>query len=310
MKFRNIEEVESMTIWGLGTMGRTWALAALMGGFKVYAHEPVEETRKNALAFIEKTLKRFEEKKGEKGLAEKGMSNLIEVDAEGAIASNTPIHLEVIPESITGKIAFFRELGPKLPADIVLWTNTSCLDVERIGRASGRPEALVGTHGMNPVHLMPGVEVVRTDLVDEEVFDWTMKVLEKLGKTPFPARNVPGFIVNKLYVPLALDTIRLVFRREADVETIDRALKLSLGHPQGGLILADRIGHDVMIDVSNELYQATQDPRFVVPLEYLEMRKAGNLGFKSGRGFYDWTVDIKQPSPVPFEELTKSVSGR
>jgi 3-hydroxyacyl-CoA dehydrogenase len=294
----------------LGTMGRSWALAALMAGFKVYGHEPAEGTRKSALAFIEKTLKKFEEKKEEKGFAERAMSNLIGVDAKGAIASKAPVHLEVIPESIAGKIAFFRELGPKLPQDTVLWTNTSCLDVERIGRASGRPEAFVGTHGMNPVHLMPGVEVVRTDLVDGAVFDWTMKVLEKLGKTPFAARNVPGFIVNKLYVPLALDTIRLVFRREADIETIDRALKLSLGHPQGGLLLADRIGHDVMIDVSNELYQATQDPRFVVPPEYLEMRKAGNLGFKSGRGFYDWTVDARNPSPVPFEQLTKPSSGK
>jgi 3-hydroxybutyryl-CoA dehydrogenase len=160
---------------------------------------------------------------------------------------------------------------------------------------------------MNPVHLMPGVEVVRTDLVDETVFSWTMKVLEKMGKIPFPAHNVPGFIVNKLYVPLALDTIRLVFRGEAEIATIDQALKLSLGHPQGGLILADRIGHDVMIDVSNELYTATQDPRFVVPPEYMAMREAGNLGFKSGRGFYDWTEDPRNPTPVPLEELGNPV---
>lgn len=292
-----------MAIWGLGTMGRTWALAALLGNFKVHAHEPFEKTRDEALQFIKKTLQKIEAKKESKGMADEMMGNLSMVDAGEAIATGTPIHLEVIPESLSGKIDFFKKIGPKLPKDTVLWTNTSCLDVEKIGIASGRPECFVGTHGMNPVHLMPGVEVVRTDLVDDSVFSWTMKVLEKLGKIPFPARNVPGFIVNKLYVPLALDTIRLLFRGEADTQTIDQALKLSLGHPQGGLLLADRIGHDVMIDVANELYSATQDPRFVVPPEYLQMRKAGNIGFKSGRGFYDWKVDPKNPSPVPLEEL-------
>jgi 3-hydroxyacyl-CoA dehydrogenase len=303
MKLLDMNEVDSMTIWGLGTMGRTWALAALLGNFKVYAHEPFEKTRDDALQFIEKTLQKIEAKKESKGLAEKMMGNLSIVDGEEAIATGTPIHLEVIPESLSGKIEFFREMGPKMPQDTVLWTNTSCLDVEKIGIASGRPEYFVGTHGMNPVHLMPGVEVVRTDLVDDEAFSWTMKVLEKLGKTPFPARNVPGFIVNKLYVPLALDTIRLLFRGEANAQTIDQALKLSLGHPQGGLLLADRIGHDVMIDVANELYTATQDPRFVVPPEYLKMREAGNIGFKSGRGFYDWKADPKNPTPVSLEDL-------
>ncbi len=303
MKLLDMNKVDSMTIWGLGTMGRTWALAALMGEFKVHAHEPFDKTRDEAVQFIEKSLQKIEAKKELNGFAEKGMSSLSMVDAEGAIATGTPIHLEVIPESLSGKIDFFKELGPKFPEDTVLWTNTSCLDVEKIGIASGRPEAFVGTHGMNPVHLMPGVEVVRTDLVDDEVFSWTMKVLEKLKKIPFPARNVPGFIVNKLYVPLALDTIRLLFRGEADTQTIDQALKLSLGHPQGGLLLADRIGHDVMIDVANELYVATQDPRFVVPPEYLKMREAGNIGFKSGRGFYDWTEDPRNPTPVSLEDL-------
>jgi 3-hydroxybutyryl-CoA dehydrogenase len=309
MKLADIKAVDSMTIWGLGTMGRTWALAGLLGKFKVYAHEPFESTKEDALKFIEKTLQKIEAKKEAEGLAKEGMGNLSIVDAKEAIVTGTPIHLEVIPESLSGKIDFFREIGPKFPEDTVLWTNTSCLNVEKIGVASGRPEFFVGTHGMNPVHLMPGVEVVRTDLVDDKVFSWTMKVLEKLGKIPFPARNVPGFIVNKLYVPLALDTIRLLFRGEADTQTIDQALKLSLGHPQGGLILADRIGHDVMIDVSNELYNATQDPRFVVPPEYLKMREVGNIGFKSGQGFYRWREDPRNPSPVPVDELTEPASS-
>ncbi len=303
LQLLDIKDVDSLTIWGLGTMGRTWAVAALLGGFRVFAHELSGRAKDDAIKFIEKTLKRTEEKKGPEGLLLEAMNRLSIVERYGAIESGTPIHLEVVPENLALKIDFFSELGPRLPDNTVLWTNTSCLDVEKLGRASGRPEYFVGTHGMNPVHLMPGVEVVRTDLVDEAVFKWTMDVLKKMGKTPFPARNFPGFIVNKVYVPLALDTIRLLFRGEADVATIDQALKLSLGHPQAGLLLADRIGHDVMIDVANELYAATQDPRFVAPPLYLLMRELGHLGFKTGTGFYDWREDSRNPRPLTVEQI-------
>lgn len=298
---QDLSEVDSLAIWGLGTMGRTWVLAALFGGFRVYAYEPDQKTREGAISYILKELEKAETKKGPAGLKEKAMSRLILVQTEEeAINSRTPIHLEVIPENLDLKINFFREIGPKLPENTILWSNTSCLDVEKLGQASGRPGWFVGTHGMNPVHMMPGVEVVYTSLVLHDVFDRTINILEKMGKIPFPAKNVPGFIVNKLYVPLALETIRLFFRGEADVATIDQALKLSLGHPQGGLLLADRIGHDVMIDVANELYAATQDPRYKVPCQYREMREAGNLGAKSGRGFYDWS-DPKNPVPISYE---------
>lgn len=304
-----INSVDSLTIWGLGTMGRTWVVAALSAGFEVYAHEPDKGVEEKAIRFIEKALQKIEKKDGPEGLTQAAMDRLHVVSEDDAIKSGTPIHLEVIPEDLSMKIDFFENLGPQLPPDVVIWSNTSCLDVEKMAMASGRPKLFIGAHGMNPVHLMKGVEVIRTDVVDPDVFTWTMEVLKKMGKTPFPAKNVPGFIVNKLYVPLALETIRLLFRREADTETIDQALKLSLGHPQGGLLLADRIGHDVMIDVADELFFATQDPRYTVPQEYREMVEAGNRGSKSGQGFYNW-ADPRNPTPVPFEKLTVPVQKK
>jgi len=302
VKLLPVSEVNSLSIWGQGTMGRTWTLAALMGGFEVWAHEPNSDTEASAMEFIDSVLRKAEKKKEQPGYADEMLRRLKLVSSNELIESDTPIHLEVIPENMRLKLDFFKGLDLQLLENTVLWTNTSCLNVEQMAIASGHPELFVGTHGMNPVHMMAGVEVVRTNLVDETVFDWTMEVLKKMGKTPFPAINVPGFIVNKVYVPLALDCIRLLFRREADIATVDKALQLSLGHPQGAFLLADRIGHDVMIDVANALHAATQDPRFVVPVEYLAMRKAGLLGSKSGKGFYNWT-DPKNPVPVPLEEL-------
>jgi len=197
-----VEKVNSITIWGLGTMGRTWAVTALLGGFRVHAHEPEEKTATSALEFIRNTLEKIESKKGTEGLAAEALDRFCVVNHKKAIFSGSSIHLEVIPEDMEMKKMFFTHLGPRLPDNTVLWSNTSCLDVEEMARTSGKPELFVGTHGMNPVHLMPGVEVVRTNLVDPTVYQWTMDVLKKMGKTPFPARNVPGFIVNKLYVAL------------------------------------------------------------------------------------------------------------
>ena len=219
-------------------------------------------------------------------------------------AIDTPILLEVIPEKIALKKAVFAETCPQLPPDTVIWTNTSCLNVEDMAMASRRPNMFLGTHGMNPVNLTPTVEVVKHDLLDQDVLRWTLDVLRKIGKKPFVALNVPGFIVNKLFMRFAFHGLRILERREADVATLDQALTMSLGHPQGLCLLLDRIGMDVMRDVGEALYSATQDHDYCPPALVYNMIKAGNLGAKTGKGFYDWRDDPKNHMPVVFEELT------
>ena len=192
-----------------------------------------------------------------------------------------------------------------MPAETIFWTNTSCLDVERMGEASGRPDRFLGTHGMNPVHLMKGVEVVRHPKLSDDVLDFALTMLKRVNKDPFVTENVPGFIVNNGLIPWMIHYTNMLERRQATTEDIDKALKSSLGHPQGVFLLTDFIGVNTTILVAEELYQATLDPRYIAPPLLYKMREAGWDGFKTGRGFYDWS-DRKNPKPIPFEELTNS----
>jgi 3-hydroxybutyryl-CoA dehydrogenase len=224
---------------------------------------------------------------------------------ESELAScGAPVLLEVIFEDLTLKCETYKRLGEIMPAETMFWTNTSCLDVERMGEASGRPERFLGTHGMNPVHLMKGVEVVRHPKLDQEVLDFTLSMLKRVNKDPFVTNNVPGFIVNNGLIPWMIHYTLMLERRQATTEDIDKALKSSLGHPQGVFLLTDFIGVNTTILVAEELYDATLDPRYIAPPLLYKMREAGWDGFKTGRGFYDWS-DRKNPKPIPFEELTK-----
>ncbi|MFH1977932.1 MAG: 3-hydroxyacyl-CoA dehydrogenase family protein [Candidatus Aenigmatarchaeota archaeon] len=298
-------EVKSIAQSGFGTMGWSWATAELLAGLDVYVHEPNIGTVAKNRILVEKNIQVVEDKgKIPSGFTDKAMERLHFVTPDELVTCGAPMHIEITPESLANKIALLQLLGPRFPEGTVQWTNTSCLNVEKLAIATGFPEGTVGTHGMNPVHRMPGVEVVQTELVDAAVLQWTIDVLEKvMGKITFVAQNVPGFIVNKLGVPFWLEVIRMLVRREADIATIDKALLTSLGHPQAGFKLMDFIGTGTMIDVADELYAATQDPRYIVPQIYREMRKAGFLGFQSGRGFYDWTTNPKNPHPIPFNQL-------
>ncbi|MBI3179562.1 MAG: 3-hydroxyacyl-CoA dehydrogenase family protein, partial [Deltaproteobacteria bacterium] len=194
------------------------------------------------------------------------------------------------------------------PPETILWTNTSCLDVMRMGEASGRPERFIGTHGMNPVHLMSGVEVVRHEKLAPEVLDFTLALIRRIGKQPFVTQNVPGFIVNNGLIAWMMHYVNMLERRQATTEDIDTALKTSLGHPQGVFQLTDFVGINTTILVAEEMLKATLDPRYKVPQLLYAMRDAGHDGFKTGRGFYDWT-DKKSPRPVPFSELAKRKLG-
>lgn len=304
MKLLDVNDVNSLAISGVGgTMGSTWTLNSLLHEFTVYGHEPDQPSLERAIVFIRKTLEKTQ------GLAETPdvvMSRLITVDdGDDLISCGAPIHLEVIPENLRLKLEFFRQLGPQLPEDTVLWSNTSCLDVEKMAIASGRPDRFVGTHGMNPVHLTKGVEVVRTDVVDPSVFEWTMAIIKKMGKVPIPAINVPGFIVNRGFMAWGLHYVTMLFDGEFDVATGDAALTLSLNHPQGIFKLLDFIGHKTMVNVGREMEAATGgDSRYKVPEKYQQMVDLGYLGRKTGRGFYDWS-DPKNPVPIPVAELTK-----
>jgi 3-hydroxybutyryl-CoA dehydrogenase len=305
MSIPKAEGVKSLAVMGFGTMGHTWSAALLLGGLDVFVYEADPKIVEANTARVKGYLESLKKKGKWDGDVESTFAKINVLEKEADLAEcGAPVLLEVIYEDLQLKCDTYKRLGEIMPKDTIFWTNTSCLDVERMGEASGRPEMFLGTHGMNPVHLMKGVEVVRHPKLNQDVLDTTIDVLKRINKDPFVTENVPGFIVNNGLIPWMIHYTNMLERKQATTEDIDKALKSSLGHPQGVFLLTDFIGVNTTILVAEELYEATLDPRYIAPPLLYKMREAGWDGFKTGRGFYDWS-DRKNPKPIAFEDLTK-----
>jgi 3-hydroxybutyryl-CoA dehydrogenase len=179
---------------------------------------------------------------------------------------------------------------------VVFWSNTSSLDIDMLAEAGGRPERSIVTHGMNPVPLMPGVEVVPGAKTSAATLEFTRKALLDMKKAPFLAPNIPGFWVNRLLFPQMLDAIRLLESGKIMVEDGDVGLTTCLGHPQGAFKLYDFASTPTILRVAWEMFKASDDPRFYPPLMLMRMVKNGEFGARSGKGFYDW-ADPHNPKP-------------
>jgi 3-hydroxyacyl-CoA dehydrogenase len=286
-------DVKRIAVIGLGKMGVDWAANILEGGYEVVGFDAVPRARERAEGALAKGLGWIAKKRHpeEPGFLEAARSRATIVGSEEEFKATLPscqVLLEVIFEDLQLKCEVLGRLVPVLPADAMIWTNTSSLSVHTMGVASGRPVRFLGTHGMNPVYQMPAVEVVRHRELGEDTLALTLEILRGLGKDPFVASDVSGFWVNKHLVPFMLEAVRALERGEITVEDGDRGLKGSLGHPQGVFKLADFIGADTMYRVSMAMYLATQDPRLYPPALLTRMFKRGELGVKTGKGFYEW----------------------
>ncbi len=217
-------------------------------------------------------------------------------DAFIAAAKDCDVFLEVIFEDLKLKCKVLADFLPQLSDKVVFWSNTSSLDINPMAEAGGRPEQSIITHGMNPVPLMPGVEVVPGDKTSPETVEFTRQTLLDMKKAPFLAPNIPGFWVNRLLVPQMLDAVRLLEQGKIQVEDGDIGLNTSLGHPQGTFKLHDFVTAPTMLRVALQMYQASNDPRMYPPLALMRMVKNGEFGASSGTGFYDWS-DPRHPKP-------------
>lgn len=300
-------DVKSIALIGFGTMGHTWATALLMANLRVFVYEENEATAKANTKRVRGYLKSLKKKDKWDGDVDRAMEKLHFYDSlEGLAGCDAPIFLEVVFESLELKLKLFARLGQLIPAGIIIWTNTSCLNVEKMAEASGHPTHFVGTHGMNPVHLMKGVEIVRHPWLSENALEFTLNMMKLIGKDPFVTENVPGFIVNNGLIPWMIHYVNMLARGQATVGDIDTALKSSLGHPQGVFKLTDFVGVNTTILVAEELHAATLDPRYIAPPLLYAMREAGYDGFGTGRGFYNWS-DKRNPVPIALEDLCKPV---
>jgi 3-hydroxybutyryl-CoA dehydrogenase len=282
-------EIRRVTVIGSGTMGHGIAHVAAVAGFEVRLNDVDSGLVERGLDSIRANL--------DKGVA-KGKVSAEERDAalsriEGetdldAAARDADLVVEAVPEKIELKREIFHRIDEVAPASAILASNTSSLSIGEIGRATGRADRVVGMHFFNPVHLMPLLEVVRSDATADETVDVAVTTGLRMGKEPIVVRDVPGFATSRLGIVLGLEAMRMLEDGVASVEDIDKAMTLGYRHPMGPLRLTDLVGLDVRLAIAEHLRRELDSDAFRPPEILRRMVQEGKLGKKSGRGFYSW----------------------
>ena len=281
-------EIRRVGVVGLGTMGAGIAQVCVQAGVETVGREVSAELVEAARARIEHYLGRGIEK-----------GRLSEQDKEVALArlrtttdlgdlADCDLVVEAIVEELQAKQDVFRELDGIVGPEAVLATNTSALSVTAIAGVTKHPERVVGMHFFNPAPVLPLVEVVRTDASSEESVDAVYAFAERIGKRPIRCRDTPGFVVNRILIPLLNDCVRVLDEADVTPEDLDTALTAGLNWPIGPCALIDLIGVDVHVQASEALHEALGESRMAPPRLLLEMRDAGRLGRKSGQGFFSY----------------------
>ncbi len=281
-------EIKTFGVIGAGQMGGGIAQVAAASGLQVIMNDINEECTARGKAAIEKNLQRAVDK-NKLGAAD-GEAILSRIQTSTALADmvSADFVVEAAVEMEDLKFAIFRELDSVCPEQVILATNTSSIPIGRIAAQTGRPDKVIGMHFMNPVPVMKLVEVIRGLATSQETFEATWQLCEKFGKTAAEANDYPGFIANRILMPMINEAIFCLFQGVGKAEDIDTVMKLGMNHPMGPLALADLIGLDTCLAIMGTLYDGFKDSKYrPCPLlrKYVE---AGWLGRKSGKGFYSY----------------------
>ena len=283
---------------GGGLMGSGIAQVAAQAGIATTLRELTEPLVQRARANITRSLdKSIEKGKLTADARDAALSRLTTTTRLDDLAA-CDVVIEAVVEDLDVKNALWRELNAHCAADTVFASNTSSLTIAAMAAASGRPDRLVGLHFFNPVPLMRLVEVVRTLTTSDATFDRAMTLVRQLGKQPVVARDSSGFVVNRLLIPYMLDAIRALENGVGTITDIDAGMQLGAGHPMGPFTLLDFVGLDTVERVAEVMFDEYREQRFAPPPLLRRLVRAGHLGRKAGRGFYDHTVDPPVPSPL------------
>lgn len=278
--------IERVGVVGLGTMGAGIAQVCVQAGFAVVGREVSAELADRGRAAVARGLARHVDKGRMTAEERDAALDRLAVTTDLAALAACELVLEAVVEDVEAKRALVRELDGVVGADALIATNTSALSVTEIAAASARPERVVGLHFFNPAPVLPLVEVVRTELVAEEAVETAVGFVLRIGKEPIVCGDRPGFVVNRILIPVLNDAVRVVDEGTASAEDVDRAMRLGTSWPIGPLALIDLIGVDVQVHASEALWEAYREPRFAPPPRLVRMLEAGHLGRKSGRGFF------------------------
>jgi 3-hydroxybutyryl-CoA dehydrogenase len=293
--------VKTVAVIGSGTMGAGIAQVAAQAGARVVVRDVEQRFLEKALQGIDASLARF----AKKGLISEDqkrdvMASIV-THTDLAQVANADIIIEAVTEDMEVKKKLFKELDAICPPHVIFATNTSSLSVTEMARHTSRPQNFVGLHFFNPVPMMKLVEVVRTQATSESTFQTAWDLALAMGKEPIMAKDKPGFIFNRLIIPYLNEALWAVYEGVGSALDIDRAMKLGGNMPIGPLALLDLIGIDVQLHACETMHQEFGDPKFrPCPLNR-SMVRAGLLGKKTGKGFYDYSVD--PPTPVDLSAL-------
>jgi len=293
-------EIKKVGVLGCGLMGAGIAQTAATAGYETVVKEVSDEFINKGFSGIEKSLAKF----AEKGTITGDQQSQIRGRLSGTMSfeqlADCDIIIEAIIENLEEKRSTYRQLDEICKPETIFASNTSSLSITEMMTATSpeRQRRFIGMHFFNPVPIMKLVEVVRTILTDADVYEQAVEFGKSLGKVPVRAGDKTGFIVNRLLVPYMLDAIRALEEGVGSIVDIDNAMKLGCGYPMGPFTLGDFVGLDTTYYIAEIMFNEFREKRFAPPPLLKRMVLAGLYGRKSGRGFYDYTNDARNPTPM------------
>ena len=293
-------EIRKVGVLGCGLMGSGIAQVAATAGFETIVKEVSEDLIVRGFGGIEKSLAKFAEKGTITADQQKDIRGRLSGTTSFNALADCDVIIEAIVENLDEKRSTYRQLDELCKPETIFASNTSSLSITEMMTATSpeRQRRFIGMHFFNPVPLMKLVEVVKTILTDDDVYEQAVEFGKKLGKVPVRAGDKTGFIVNRLLVPYMLDSIRALEEGVGSIVDIDNAMKLGCGYPMGPFTLGDFVGLDTTYYIAEIMFNEFREKRFAPPPLLKRMVLAGLYGRKSGRGFYDYTKDPKNPTPM------------
>ena len=282
--------MKNIAVIGSGTMGNGIAHTFAQFGFQVQLIDISQNALDKGIATITKNLDRMVAKEkiseADKNQTLKNITTYTSIKEGVQYAS---LVVEAATENVELKLNIFRELDEVCPEDTILATNTSSISITQIAAVTKRPEQVIGMHFMNPVPIMKLVEIIRGYNTSDEVMKFTVDLTKQIKKIPVEVNDYPGFVANRILMPMINESIETFYNGVAGIKEIDTVMMLGMAHPMGPLQLADFIGLDVCLSILNVLYDGFKNPKYAPCPLLVNMVRAGKLGVKSGEGFYDYS---------------------
>jgi 3-hydroxybutyryl-CoA dehydrogenase len=286
--------MKNVAVIGAGTMGNGIAHTFAQSGFKVQLIDINEASLKKGMETISKNLDRMvtKEKISEANKSDT-LGNITTFTDISKGVENVGLVVEAATENVNLKLKIFNQLDDLCQEETILATNTSSISITQIAAVTSRPDKVIGMHFMNPVPIMKLVEIIRGYSTSDQVTNTIMELSKTLGKIPTEVNDYPGFVANRILMPMINESIETLYNGVAGVSEIDTVMKLGMAHPMGPLQLADFIGLDVCLSILNVMYDGFKNPKYAPCPLLVNMVRAGKLGVKSGEGFYDYSKSRK-----------------